>query len=100
MEVGRTDVGRRTALALTGLFLLAVAVVPAWDGWALGAGALAEPAGAAFSRFAVVVPSVERVFAERGLIAANQELLGGITTFKSELETGSAFATAMGPLLR
>ena len=32
VEVGRTDVGRRTALALTGLFLLAVAMVPAWDG--------------------------------------------------------------------
>ena len=100
VEVGQTDVGRRTALALTGLFLLSVAVVPAGDGWAPGAGAPAEPAGAAFARFAAIAPSVERAFGDRGVMAANRELLTGMTAFESELETGSAFSAGVGPPLR
>ena len=100
VEVGRTEVGRWTALGLTGLFLLSVAAVTGWDGWAPGAGAPAEPSGAAFGRFAAVVPAVERAFAERGLVAANRELLGGMNALESELETGSAFAAFVGPPLR
>ena len=86
-EVGLTQVSRGVALALSGLFVLAILVVPSIE-MVLDA----RTKGSLWSELAAAPVRAVRVGRTSGLLAANRRLLAGMSTFEDALNERSFVA--------
>ncbi len=92
-EVGHTDVSRGVALGLTGVFLLLVLAVSASEVLRDARRASGSP----WSELAAAPGRARQALRASGLMAANRQLLSGMTAFEDALEDGSAVTARVLP---